>query len=277
VHRRPRPLALPPRRPARGAERGDRRGAGEARPLQAPQGRRGEHPGERRGRRRRRRARRARLGDGVDPLRARQGPDRTSPVGDGQPARGLHRAPDRPQAEQARAGRRRSGARRGEGPRDGDVPRDQRAAGPARSPRCARKARRRGGRENRHLERLARDPGALEPRVRRRPGPPRLARAGSDPQHASLGRGQEAAQEVKYRAVIFDLWQTLVPWPADAAESYYRWMADAYGAPYERFVDERTSSFRQRNTGPIEDNLRSVATALAVEPDFDRVLAWRLD
>src|SRR5262249_5938755 len=36
-------------------------------------------------------------------------------------------------------------------------------------------------------------------------------------------------------------------------------------------------SFRQRNTGPIEDNLRSVATALAVEPDFDRVLAWRLD
>ena len=100
---------------------------------------------------------------------------------------------------------------------------------------------------------------------------------GSDPEHAPLGRGQEAAQEVKYRAVIFDLWQTLVPWPADAAEGYYRWMADAYGAPYERFHDAWTSSFRERATGPIEDNLRSVATALAVEPDFDRVLAWRLD
>ena len=82
---------------------------------------------------------------------------------------------------------------------------------------------------------------------------------------------------MKYRAVIFDLWQTLVPWPADAAESYYRWMADAYGAPYERFHDAWTSSFRERNTGPIEDNLRSVATTLAVEPDFERVLAWRLD
>ena len=82
---------------------------------------------------------------------------------------------------------------------------------------------------------------------------------------------------MKYRAVIFDLWQTLVPWPADAAESYYRWMADAYGAPYERFVEEWTSSVGQRATGPIEANLRSVATALAVEPDFDRVLAWRLD
>lgn len=82
---------------------------------------------------------------------------------------------------------------------------------------------------------------------------------------------------MKYRAVIFDLWQTLVPWPADAAESYYRWMADAYGAPYDRFVEEWTSSSRQRAIRPIEDNLRSVATALAVEPDFDRVLKWRLD
>jgi len=82
---------------------------------------------------------------------------------------------------------------------------------------------------------------------------------------------------LKYRAVIFDLWQTLVPWPADANESYYRWMADAYGAPYERFFEEWTSSFRERNTGPIERNLRSVATALAVEPDFDRVLEWRLE
>ena len=80
-----------------------------------------------------------------------------------------------------------------------------------------------------------------------------------------------------YRAVIFDLWQTLVPWPADAAETYYRWMADAYGTPYDRFFEEWTGGVHERNTGPIEDYLRSVATALAVEPDFDRVLEWRLD
>jgi putative hydrolase of the HAD superfamily len=82
---------------------------------------------------------------------------------------------------------------------------------------------------------------------------------------------------LKHRAVIFDLWQTLVPWPADAAESYYRWMADAYGAPYDRFLDEWADGVHQRNTGPIEDYLRSVATALAVEPDFDHVLERRLD
>ena len=42
---------------------------------------------------------------------------------------------------------------------------------------------------------LARDQRALEPRVRRRAGPARLARPRSDPEHAPLGRGQEAAQE----------------------------------------------------------------------------------
>jgi putative hydrolase of the HAD superfamily len=82
---------------------------------------------------------------------------------------------------------------------------------------------------------------------------------------------------VKYRAVIFDLWQTLVPWPHEAAERFYLSMADAYGVPHERFREAWTGSHRQRATGPIVDNLRSVAATLSVEPDIDRLLEHRRD
>jgi putative hydrolase of the HAD superfamily len=80
---------------------------------------------------------------------------------------------------------------------------------------------------------------------------------------------------VKYRAVIFDLWQTLVPWPHEAAERFYRSMADLYGVPHERFREAWIGSHAQRATGPIADNLRSVATTLSVEPDFDLLLDHR--
>jgi putative hydrolase of the HAD superfamily len=78
-----------------------------------------------------------------------------------------------------------------------------------------------------------------------------------------------------FGAVIFDLWQTLVPWPHDEAERFYRRMADAYGTPYESFRGVWHGTHKQRATGPIEDNLRSIAASLAVEPDIDRVLEWR--
>ena len=64
---------------------GDRQGPGEARALQAPEGSRGQHPGERRSGRGRRGARRARLGHGLDPFRLRQGPHRACLVGHGNP------------------------------------------------------------------------------------------------------------------------------------------------------------------------------------------------
>ena len=57
-----RPLALPARRPAGGAGRGDRRAERAAGAVPAPPGRRGEHPGGRRARARRRGARAPRLG-----------------------------------------------------------------------------------------------------------------------------------------------------------------------------------------------------------------------
>ena len=80
---------------------------------------------------------------------------------------------------------------------------------------------------------------------------------------------------MKYRAVIFDLWQTLVPWPHEAAEIFYRSMAGTYGVPYERFREAWIGSHAQRATGPIADNLRSVAATLSVEPDIDQLLEYR--
>ena len=107
-----RPLALPSRRSAGGAEPG----AGQA--VQERLGRfklvRGIEVNIRangRARRRRRRARRARLGDGLGAFGVRQGPDGARAGRDGEPARRLHRPPDGPQAEPPGACRRRSGAR----------------------------------------------------------------------------------------------------------------------------------------------------------------------
>ena len=44
---------------------------------------------------------------------------------------------------------------------------------------------------------------------------------------------------MKYRAVIFDLWQTLVPWDVTAANRFYDKMADAAGIdlrhPYDGY------------------------------------------
>ena len=111
VHRRHRPLALPPRRRLEAQSKRSTMSR-EARPLQAPERRRSQHQGRRFDRRGRRGARGPRLGDGVGPLGVRQGPDGARPVRDGQPERRLHRAPDRAQAEPARARRRRPRARR---------------------------------------------------------------------------------------------------------------------------------------------------------------------
>ena len=101
-------------------------------------------------------------------------------------------------------------------------------------------------------------PRAVEPRVRRRSGAPGLARAGADPEHAALGFRQEAAQEVKYRAVIFDLWQTLVPWDVVAATRFYDEMAVAAGVDEERFREAWVGQRKDREVRPIADHLRDL-------------------
>ena len=93
-----------------------------------------------------------------------------------------------------------------------------------------------------------------------------------------MGRGEEAAEEVvKYPAVIFDLWQTLVPWNVDEANRFYDRMADAVGVERGRFRDVWLASRPYRETGPIADHLRGLLGDLDVDGDVDGLLALRRD
>jgi putative hydrolase of the HAD superfamily len=72
---------------------------------------------------------------------------------------------------------------------------------------------------------------------------------------------------VRFRGVVFDLWQTLVPWPAEAARALYGQMADAVGAPRERFEEVWLSGRARRETGPLAESVRRVFDELGLDAD----------
>ena len=80
---------------------------------------------------------------------------------------------------------------------------------------------------------------------------------------------------MKHRAVIFDLWQTLVPWDAVAATRFYDEMAVTVGVDEERFREAWVAQRKDREVRPIADHLRDLFGGLGAEPDLDEVLAMR--
>jgi putative hydrolase of the HAD superfamily len=80
---------------------------------------------------------------------------------------------------------------------------------------------------------------------------------------------------VRYRGVIFDLWQTLVPWPTKSADAFYDRIAEAWGADPETFREVWIRRRRERELGPIEPHLRSIAAELALTRELDAVMAMR--
>jgi putative hydrolase of the HAD superfamily len=80
---------------------------------------------------------------------------------------------------------------------------------------------------------------------------------------------------VRFRAVVFDLWQTLVPWQHESALAHYREMADAVGAPHEEFVEVWTSHRSQRDVGPLADSVRWVFDRLGLDADPQVVMTMR--
>jgi putative hydrolase of the HAD superfamily len=80
---------------------------------------------------------------------------------------------------------------------------------------------------------------------------------------------------VRYRAVIFDLWATLVPWDQEQANRFYDSMADAVGIEPERFREAWLSGRKTREIGPIADHLRGLFDELGAEPDLDEILDMR--
>jgi putative hydrolase of the HAD superfamily len=82
---------------------------------------------------------------------------------------------------------------------------------------------------------------------------------------------------VKHRAVIFDLWQTLVPWPTESAAKMYGQFAEAWGAEPEALAELWNRRRREREIGPMEPHLRSIAEELRLEGDLEAVMRIRRD
>lgn len=83
---------------------------------------------------------------------------------------------------------------------------------------------------------------------------------------------------MSYRAIVFDLWDTLVVWPADDGDGFYRRMSDHLGVEHERFADAWHELYDHRATGPLEPSVRAVCEQLGVEEDrVEGLIGVRLD
>ena len=82
---------------------------------------------------------------------------------------------------------------------------------------------------------------------------------------------------MRHRAVIFDLWQTLVPWPVESAKALYGQMAEAVGAPRDEFEEVWLSGRAARDTGPIADSVRWVFDQLGLDADPQTIVTMRRD
>jgi putative hydrolase of the HAD superfamily len=82
---------------------------------------------------------------------------------------------------------------------------------------------------------------------------------------------------MKYRAVVFDLWMTLVPWDAEESRRFSEEIAEIAGVDPDRFSDAWLSAHHlpNRNTGPMDAHLRALFADLGVEPDLENLLAMR--
>jgi putative hydrolase of the HAD superfamily len=82
---------------------------------------------------------------------------------------------------------------------------------------------------------------------------------------------------VRFRAVIFDLWQTLVRWPTESANEMYSRLTETWGADPEAFHEVWFRRRREREVGPIEPHLRSIAEELGLAGDLEAVMKLRRD
>jgi putative hydrolase of the HAD superfamily len=84
---------------------------------------------------------------------------------------------------------------------------------------------------------------------------------------------------VAARAVVFDLWQTLVRWPEDQSREVRRRWSESLGVAAER-VDELWMDpdfYLRRETGPIRAALEELRDAVGATAELDDVLGWRLE
>jgi putative hydrolase of the HAD superfamily len=84
---------------------------------------------------------------------------------------------------------------------------------------------------------------------------------------------------VTVRAVIFDLWGTLVRWPQEEAELLRGRWAERLGIAAE-VLDAlwyEAGAYEERESGPLLPFLHSIRTAAGSEIDVGEFLEWRVD
>lgn len=81
------------------------------------------------------------------------------------------------------------------------------------------------------------------------------------------------------RAVVFDLWDTIVDFDQEQSDALQRRIAERIAVPYERFTEVWYSEdlTRRRNVGPIAPCVTAACETLGVDPDLDEILALRLE
>jgi putative hydrolase of the HAD superfamily len=72
---------------------------------------------------------------------------------------------------------------------------------------------------------------------------------------------------MRYRAVVFDLWNTLVLWPSGDHGGLYGLMAECVGIAPERLNEAWLAAYDQRATGPLEPSVRAVCTELGLSAE----------
>jgi putative hydrolase of the HAD superfamily len=90
--------------------------------------------------------------------------------------------------------------------------------------------------------------------------------------------GRACTGRCGYKAVVFDLWDTLVLWPSEDGHNFYRLMADHVGVPLDTFNDAWTELYDMRATGPLEPSVRAVAERLGLTDDrVESLMNVRID
>jgi putative hydrolase of the HAD superfamily len=83
---------------------------------------------------------------------------------------------------------------------------------------------------------------------------------------------------VRVRAVIFDLWDTLVPWPVDSGNAFNEHAAERLGVEPERFAEAWSAARPGRSVGPLLENVRGVLAELGLNgADADEIAGLRID
>ena len=79
------------------------------------------------------------------------------------------------------------------------------------------------------------------------------------------------------RAVVFDLWDTIVDFVPDDGDALHRRIADRLGVPFERFQEVwyTDEAMRSRNRGPLASCFSAACETLGVEADVDELVGWR--